>query len=282
MTDDAVQVFRYLRPGAAAFGIDLTRDQVELFGRFFSLLMSANQMLNLTAIYEPEAVVRRHFLDSLSVLPALKLTDTRFMNESEKGFGQLDEDAGFHRAERRGPYLVGDTMTVVDVGTGGGLPGLALAIARPEWSVTLIDSVAKKIRLVNDLIRQLQLPNVRAVTGRAEDLGRSGMRDSFDLCVARAVATSPVLVEYCAPLVQTGGRIALYKSGDAKREVESCSHALAELGCALSSVYDVRPDLVGGEGRFIIVIDKLNATPEHYPRRVGLPGKRPLKPRVSP
>jgi 16S rRNA (guanine527-N7)-methyltransferase len=190
-----------------------------------------------------------------------------------EGIGQ---DAGC-RAEAGNGYAVrDDALSVVDVGTGGGLPGLALAIARPAWFITLVDSVAKKIRFVNEAIGRLELPNALGVTARAEDLGRSPMRDSFDLCVSRAVSATPVLVEYCAPLVRPGGRIALYKNGDASREVESGSRALEELGCGLSNVYDVPPDIVGAEGRFIIVIDKLRATPDRYPRRIGVARSRPL------
>jgi 16S rRNA (guanine527-N7)-methyltransferase len=167
-------------------------------------------------------------------------------------------------------------LRLVDIGSGGGLPGMAIAIAYPRWSITLLDSVGKKAGFLESTANRMDLPKVEVVCDRAENFGRSAARDSYDIACARAVATFPVLIEYCAPLVRKGGRIILFKSGDVPGEVARAEHVLEELNCRLTSVIDVPAALPVGEDHRLVILQKIGATPEKYPRRVGLARSRPL------
>lgn len=214
----------------------------EAVERYVDLLLEANARLNLTRIVDPPDVARLHLLDALAALPLV---------------------------DRWAP------SRAVDLGTGGGVPGLVLALARPDVEWTLVDSVAKKAAAVAGFADRLRLPSVLVRPERAEVLGRmSGQRESFDLVAARALAPLPVLVEYALPLLRIGGRLLAWKGPMADAELEAGISAAAFLGGGRPSV--VSPGWMALGDRRFVVIEKLEPTPVVYPRRPGVPSRRPL------
>ena len=221
-------------------GVELTDIQAEQLEKYYNLLIEWNEKMNLTAITEPDEVIEKHFTDSLSCL--------------ETG-------------------LLEGKKTVVDVGCGAGFPSIPLKIARPELEFTLIDSLNKRINFLNAVIDELGLENIEAVHMRAEESGRSHMRDSFDICVARAVASLPVLCEFCMPHVKSGGYFIAMKGKEAENEAEIAKKAVSELGGRIESI--TKTSLPETE-HYNIVIKKLSETNKKYPRKPGIPGKKPL------
>lgn len=235
-----------LRDTAAAWGIQLSREQLDRFERYYRELIEWNQRLNLTRITEYRAVQIRHFLDSLALLPAIR-----------------------EPAER--------PARVVDVGSGAGLPGLALKLACPRLRITLVESVQKKAAFLRHLVAVLELTEVEVVADRAENVAHHpSHREAYDYAVARALAELPVELELTLPFVRPGGRVLLPRKGDLAAEVAAASRALAILG---GRYLDTLPVHLPGEenGRGVVVIEKLAPTDGRYPRRPGLPAKRPLR-----
>lgn len=225
------------------FGLSLTSDQVAAFEHYAALLIEWNQRFNLTSITAPEDIRTKHFLDSLSLLTVPNLPET---------------------------------LRMMDVGSGAGLPGLALAIVRPQWDITLLEATGKKVNFLTHVIQQLGLKNVHALQGRAEDVGQDpDFRESYDWVVARAVARLPVLVEYLLPLCKVGGVCASMKGETAQTEAVDADFALSKLGGQLRELREIRLPEVDG-AHYIILMDKVRATPSEYPRRAGLPAKQPL------
>lgn len=224
-------------------GIILSERQIEQFLKYYEMLVEWNQMINLTAITEYEDVMKKHFVDSISLIKA---------------------------------YDVSKESTVIDVGTGAGFPGLALKIAFPEMKVTLLDSLNKRIQFLNAVIEELRLSKVEAVHGRAEDFAKQGrLRESFDLCVSRAVANLSTLSEYCLPFVRVGGQFISYKSEKIAEEMKTAENAILLLGGNISRQIEfMLPD--SDIYRNLFVIDKVKETPKKFPRKAGLPGKEPL------
>lgn len=224
-------------------GIILSERQIEQFLKYYEMLVEWNQMINLTAITEYEDVMKKHFVDSVSLIKA---------------------------------YDVSKESTVIDVGTGAGFPGLALKIAFPEMKVTLLDSLNKRIHFLNAVIEELGLSKVEAVHGRAEDFAKQGrLRESFDLCVSRAVANLSTLSEYCLPFVRVGGQFISYKSEKIAEEMKTAENAILLLGGNISRQIEfMLPD--SDIYRNLFVIDKVKETPKKFPRKAGLPGKEPL------
>ena len=229
--------------GSWALGIRLRGQQIEDYGRLASLLIEGNERVNLTAITDPIEIMQRHILDSLTAAPLLQQSPQ---------------------------------ASIVDVGTGGGFPGLALAIYWPSWRITLLDSVGKKTAFLERCVQELNLTNVRVVTGRAEEYAAHAGSQAFGIAVARAVAPTPTLIEYCAPLVRAVGRIVLYKNGDQNHEVSEAQRVAPLLGCSVGGVHPVAPDVGVGDDRFLIEIVKKRRTPEGFPRRTGLAKHQPL------
>lgn len=161
-----------------------------------------------------------------------------------------------------------------DVGSGGGYPGLVIAIVEPSLAVTLVEPLQKRARLLEAMAGELGLTNVRAFAGRAEDAGRRDLRESCALVTARAVAELRELLEYTAPLARTGGWIVLPKGTGAEAEVEEAARAITELNCAHRATVTMRPDV--SDSGMAVVLEKLGPVSDRYPRRAGLPGKRPL------
>ena len=232
-----------LSEGAAAMGLILSADQLAQFARYLELLLDWNRRLNLTAIREPAAVQRKHFLDSLTCAAVT---------------GDLNN--------RR----------LVDVGAGAGFPGLPLKILYPALSLTLVESVVKKGRFLSAVVEDLGLDDVEVVIDRAENVAHmAGQRGAYDWAVARAVAALPVLAEYLLPFCRTGGHMLAQKGPGAPEEVKSAASALTLLGG--SEPYLQETSVPGlDETRFLVVVQKANPTPDKYPRSPGIPAKRPI------
>ena len=216
------------------------------FQGFCQLLIEKNKVMNLTAVTEPSEIELKHFIDSASSISLIKDL-----------FADIKE------------------LKVVDLGTGAGFPGIPLSILLPEAEFTLADALNKRIDFLKEVVKDLTIKNAHPIQCRAEELGQSPERESFDLCVSRAVADLTVLLEYCLPLVKVGGAVILYKSGDYKQELENAEYALEILGGELKEVREF--SLMNTEiRRSLIVICKRNAAPIKYPRRSGKPSKSPL------
>ena len=233
-----------LARGASELGVRLTAGQLEQFQAYYRELVDWNRRVNLTAVTEYREVQVKHFLDSLSL----------------------------YQVCVGGPT---DGLRVVDVGSGAGFPGLPLKMALPDIHLTLVESVGKKARFLEHLVGALGLSRVDVLNGRAEELAHDAeLRESFDLAVSRGVAKLPVLLEYTLPFCRIGGTVALLKR-NIQREVAGAASALDVLGGRMGTVCPVQ--LQGlDDGRVIVTVDKVEATPGRYPRRPGMPVKRPL------
>lgn len=227
-----------------ALSLQLTDQQICQFLRYYEMLVEWNQVMNLTGITEYGEVMKKHFIDSLSLV---KIYDTS------------------------------RECSVIDVGTGAGFPGLSLKIAFPQMKVTLLDSLNKRIRFLDAVIAELGLEGVTAVHGRAEDFARPDrLREQFDLCVSRAVANLSSLSEYCIPFVKTGGCFISYKSEKVSEELAASKNAVFLLGGQFERSEEfILPD--SDIYRNLICIRKVRPTAKKYPRKAGLVTKEPLK-----
>ena len=224
-------------------GIKLNEKQIKQFLTYYEMLVEWNSFMNLTAITEFEDVMKKHFIDSISLIKA---------------------------------YDISKPVNVIDVGTGSGFPGLALKIAYPNLKITLLDSLNKRIQFLNEVIQKLQLEEITTIHGRAEDYSkREEYREKFDLCVSRAVANLSTLSEYCLPYVKKGGYFVSYKSEKVSEEIIIAEHAIKILGGIIDrqvEFYLPKSDIY----RNLFVIKKVENTPKKYPRKAGLPSKEPL------
>lgn len=224
-------------------GVSLTDKQIEQFLIYYELLTEWNSFMNLTAITEYEDVLKKHFVDSVSLIQAVDV-----------------------RKE----------LTLIDVGTGAGFPGLVLKIAYPELKVTLLDSLQKRIQFLDAVIEKLGLEGIETIHGRAEDFAKpQKLRESFDLCVSRAVANLSTLSEYCLPFVKVGGYFIPYKSEKIAQEKEEAEKALELLGGKFERQVEFMlpsSDIY----RNLFVIKKVKETPKKFPRKAGLPAKEPI------
>ena len=223
-------------------GLSFSEKQLEQFSLYFDLLIETNKVMNLTAITEPEEVAVKHIIDSL-------------LAYDEKVFpGKL----------------------LADVGTGAGFPGIPLKIYCPELKVVLLDSLAKRLKFLDNVIETLGLKDITCVHLRAEDAGQNkDHREKYDLVTARAVARLSVLSEYCLPLVKQGGYFIAMKGSKFVEEIAEGRTAVGILGGEIISAEEVKlPGL--DDGRAIIRIRKIKKTPVKYPRKAGLPEKQPL------
>lgn len=247
-----------LEDGARLLGLYLSSEHLTLFQRYYEKLVQWNRRFNLTTVTGYEEVQLRHFLDSLTVLLAFP------------GWGQEVVGKQLPFVCRPQPLLC------LDVGAGAGFPGVPLKIVCPELRLTLLEATRKKVEFLLHLVDQLGLKDVEVVWDRAEALGQNlHYRERYDVVVARAVAELPVLVELCLPFCRLGGRLIAQKGPEAGREVEQAAVAMERLGGALREVKEVTATGQRGE-RFLVVIDKVASTPAAYPRRPGIPAKRPL------
>ena len=224
-------------------GVTLDDHQIDQFITYYKMLVEWNEVMNLTAITEYDDVLKKHFVDSLSLIKA---------------------------------YDVSKEAKVIDVGTGAGFPGLALKIAYPSLQITLLDSLNKRIQFLNAVIEQLGLTGVDTVHGRAEDFAKPDkLREKYDLCVSRAVANLSTLSEYCLPFVREGGLFISYKSEKISEEIEKAGKAISTLGGKVEDQVEfILPE--SDIYRNLFIIKKVKKTPSKYPRKAGLPSKEPL------
>lgn len=227
--------------GLGELNISLSDSQIKQFLDYYELLVETNKVMNLTAITEFDDVIEKHFLDSLSLCRVFDLNRE---------------------------------VSILDLGTGAGFPGIPLKIAFPEINLVLADSLNKRILFLQEVIDTLQLQKVEAVHGRAEEMARNKVyREQFDLCVSRAVANLSSLSEYCIPFVKEGGVFISYKSGDIDEEANQAKRAIKILGGSLMKLYKF--DLYN-QKRSFVMIKKMKRTPKVYPRKAGTPTKEPL------
>lgn len=236
------QYLKKLSDGASDFDINLTEEQLGKFSLYEDLLVKWNEKINLTAITDEEGIVIKHFLDSLSLFSAMPSKITN----------------------------------MIDVGTGAGFPGIPVKIVRDDIKVTLLDSLEKRIKFLNEVCSALSLKDIEAVHGRAEDFGADKKyREAYDVATARGVAALPVLLEYCLPFVKVGGLFLAMKGPDAVNELNGAKNALDILG---GEVIDAKKFTLpfSDNERCIVIIRKYRHTPQTFPRKSGKPTKNPL------
>ncbi|QIB67923.1 16S rRNA (guanine(527)-N(7))-methyltransferase RsmG [Aminipila butyrica] len=217
---------------------------MDRFQKYMQGILTWNEKINLTAITEEEEFIKKHYMDSVACY----------------GFPEIQ------KAER-----------LIDVGTGGGFPGVPLAILFPQKQFVLMDSLKKRLNIIDDLTSDLGITNVTTLHGRAEDLGQSKEhREQYDICISRAVANLATLSEYCLPFVKPEGAFLAYKGVKAEEEVREGKKAIALLGGQISREESI-PFSNYDMDHLIIVINKVQKTPAKYPRKAGTPSKEPLK-----
>lgn len=222
--------------------INFSVEQLEQFFEYMNLLIEWNEKMNLTAIIDPEEIILKHFIDSITILKDIK-------NESK----------------------------VVDVGTGAGFPGIPLSIMNSTLKITLVDSLNKRLIFLKEVVDRLKLNNIEIIHSRAEELGQNKKyREKFDIATSRAVANLSTLSEYLIPLVKIGGNVISMKAGEAQDEIEEAKNAIKILGGKIEKIEEF--DLPQSDiGRTIITIKKENKTLDKYPRKPGIPAKEPIK-----
>lgn len=236
-------MFDWIRAAESLFGVKLSAEQQEQFRIYEALLLDWNSKINLTAVRDPEGIRIKHFLDSLSCVPVL---------------GDMNG------------------KSLIDVGTGAGFPGIPLRIVYPGMGLTLVDSVGKKADFCQLVVNTLHMKDVRVLKDRSEELGMNRItREKFDAATARAVAMMPVLCEYLLPLVKIGGMMLAMKGETAPEETKTAENAIRILGGDIPVLSKVGLPEVEGE-RYLVKIQKIKQTPAGYPRRTGLPLKKPI------
>ncbi len=222
--------------------IELKKEQTEKFYKYMNLLLEWNEKINLTAITEPEEVILKHFVDSLTI--------SKYIEKGSK---------------------------LVDMGTGAGFPGIPLKILREDIEITLADSLNKRINFLNEVIKELNLKNIQTVHTRAEEFGKNKKyRESFDIATSRAVANLSTLSEYLIPLVKPNGKVICMKGSEVKEEVEMAKKAIEILGGKIEQEESF--NLPNSDmKRNVIIIKKVKNTPAKYPRKPGMPAKEPIK-----
>jgi len=230
-----------LQQAFANLQIPCTSDQAAQCARYFAMLVEANQTMNLTNVTQEDEAILLHFCDSARLLPVFPLP---------KG------------------------VRCIDVGTGAGFPGMVLAILRPDLSITLMDSLQKRVLFLQRVVEDLGLANVRCVHARAEQASHDAQhRARYDFAFARAVASLPTLAEYCLPFVRTGGYMVAYKGPQGRQECSQARTALRTLGGQFEKLVD---SCIPGREHTLIFIKKTRATPQKYPRKAGIPTRQPL------
>lgn len=239
-----MEFYSLLEKACADVGIEFNNDMFDKFMKYKELIKEWNQKINLTAITEDEEIVKKHFIDSIKVL----------------------KNDGLKNGNK-----------VIDVGTGGGFPGIPIKIVLPECKITLLDSLNKRIKFLNIVVEELGLENVETIHGRAEDFGQNPeYREQFDYTVSRAVANLAVLSEFCIPFVKVGGKFLAMKGPSVDEEIDNAKRAIKTLGGELKSVKNVTVE--GSDlNHNLVCIYKKQRTMKKYPRKSGMVTKNPIK-----
>lgn len=239
-----MNVAELLEKGSIELGLSLNSNQIEKFLKYKDLLIEWNKKINITAITEEDEIITKHFLDSMTGLTISEINNA---------------------------------ASLIDVGTGGGFPGIPLGIILADTKITLLDSLNKRMIFLKEVIEQLNLPNFELIHGRAEDFGNNlEYREKYDLCVSRAVANLSVLSEYCLPFVKVGGNFVSFKGSEVQDELNQALNAMKILGGKISDMKLVKipyTDIVHS----LIIVKKLRQCPTKYPRKAGKPSKSPLQ-----
>ena len=233
--------FNIITNYAKQIDIELSEKQKEMFYDYMNLLLEWNESINLTSITEPNEVILKHFIDSITISKYIK----------------------------EGSY-------VADIGTGAGFPGIPLKIIREDINIVLVDSLNKRINFLNEVINKLDLKNIQAIHARAEDFAHDKkFREQFDIVTSRAVANMSTLSEYLLPLIKEKGKCLCMKGPDIEEEIDSAKNAISILGGTITNVHKF--NLPNSDiGRTVVDIEKSNSTDKKYPRKAGVPSKNPL------
>lgn len=238
---DLINFENKIKEECSNINITLSNEQIQQFYTYMQELIKWNSKINLTAITEPDEIIKKHFIDCLSI--------TKYLNNNDN---------------------------IIDVGTGAGFPGIPIKIVNNTLNITLLDSLNKRINFLNEVIEKLELKNIKAIHARAEDLGKDKKyREKFDVVTSRAVANMTVLVEYLLPLTKKEGKCICMKGSEIEDELENAKYAIKLLGGKVDKVEKIE---ISDEqmGRNIILINKQENTPNQYPRKAGIPLKKPL------
>lgn len=238
---EKIEFLRHVKQKAQEIGYNLQEEQLEQFFTYKELLIEWNKKMNLTAIEQEEDIITKHFIDSLSIAS-----------------------------------YIPDTTKIIDIGTGAGFPGIPLKILKKDLSITLLDSLNKRITFLEEVIRNLSLENIQAVHARAEELAhKEEYREQYDIAVSRAVAPMHTLLEYMLPYVKIGGKCICMKGPNLQEESKDLQNCLEILGGKIEKIEElVLPETE--IKRNIMLIKKENKTPKKYPRNPGMPSKKPL------
>ena len=234
--------FEKIQENSKVLGFNFSVEQLEKFYKYMNLLIEWNEKMNLTAITEPNDIILKHFIDSITI--------NKYIENNAK---------------------------VVDVGTGAGFPGIPLSIIRTDLQITLVDSLNKRLIFLQEIKKELELKNIDIVHARAEEFGQNKKyRETFDIATSRAVANLSTLSEYLVPLVKIKGKCVCMKASDAEEEIKQAENAVNILGGKIVKVEKF--NLPNSDiGRTIIIINKEKSTNGKYPRKPGTPSKEPLK-----
>lgn len=232
--------------GAQKIGINLNKEQIKKFSQYLELLIQWNQKINLTSLKTPQEIIIKHFLDSIS---CIKVFDK---------------------------YIDIEGISIIDVGTGAGFPGIPIKIVCPSINLSLLEARKKKTIFLEKIVEEMNFQRVEILNGRAEAFGKCpDYREKYDIALSRAVALLSTLSEYCLPLIRVGGLFVAQKGRSYKEEIDKALKTVQLLGGELIGVENVRIPFVNQE-RYLLVIKKIKDTPSKYPRKEGLPQKRPL------
>ena len=232
--------------GAQKMGINLREEQIKKFSRYLELLVQWNQKINLTSLKTPQEIIVKHFLDSISCIKVIN------------------------------KYINIEGISIIDVGTGAGFPGMPIKIVYPSISLSLLEARKKKTIFLEKIIKEINFQKVEILNGRAEAFGKCpDYRQKYDIVLSRAVALLSTLCEYCLPLVKVGGLFVAQKGRSYREEIDKALKAVQLLGGELIGVENVRIPFINQE-RHLLIIKKIKDTPSKYPRKEGLPQKRPL------
>lgn len=235
------EFFYKLQNQAQKIDINLTNKQLNEFYTYMNLLIEWNKNINLTAITEPEEIIKKHFIDSLTISK------------------NIQKDS-----------------SIIDVGTGAGFPGIPLKIVREDINVVLLDALNKRLNFLNEVVKENKLENIETVHFRAEEIGKNKKyREKYDIATSRAVAQLNILVEYLLPLVKIGGKCICMKGSNVEEELKNSKKAINLLGGEIEKIEEfILPD--SDIKRNVIIIKKVNSTPAKYPRKPGTPAKEPI------